>query len=219
MLQAVASLPCPVQPAPRGVTAASPLPLGLAACSSSADMPMVSRLCELRGPGQGCAEEAGSRFLSQSSRAPQGLIVFPQPRSGRQERGAEGGDTGDGVAAVAGLGSRHHTLRALASTPPLPARHTAPLCAPHPQPACLGEDRQVPRVPLTDTGPALSLRCPHPQRGQSSRGGSTTARHEGERGEAGMDPSRLGTDLETSPRHKPPSPGTGRKDSPSRWMF
>lgn len=80
--------------------AASPLPLGLAARSSSADMPMVLRLSGAAGPGQGCGGSR-CRFLSRSSRAPQGLIVFPQPRSGRQERGAEGrGDTG-----------RHHDSR------------------------------------------------------------------------------------------------------------
>lgn len=54
---------------------------------------MVSRPCQLRGPGQGCAEEADGRSL-----APRGFAALPQPRSGRQERGAEGSGAGRGGA-------------------------------------------------------------------------------------------------------------------------
>lgn len=87
VLQTAAPLPCPARRLPG---AHHPRYLwGWRRARPPQTCPWCPGCAELRGQGR-AAEEAGCRFLSRSSRAPQGLIVFPQPRSGRQERGAEG---------------------------------------------------------------------------------------------------------------------------------
>lgn len=200
------------------MAASSSLPLGLTVRLSSADMPMVSRLLELRGPGQGCAEEASSRFLSRSSRVPQGLIVFPQPRSGRQERGVEGrGDTGEGTMAVAGLGSRNHALRALAGTP-RPALGKQPLFVAPPSASLLeasvaqGGQQAARGAPDPTTGPGRRFhRTICTQSGSSwqepGEGLPATGRGSGDRpGDVCVPPN-------------PPSPGHRSGDSPPHWMF
>lgn len=113
---------------------------------------MVSRPCQLWGPGQGCAEEAGGRSL-----APRGFAALPQPRSGRQERGGGGersgagggGGTGESAAAAAGLGSGH-------GPPGAPTPGTEPRSEP-PSAAPPGE---VGRVPPADAGPGQRFRRP-----------------------------------------------------------
>lgn len=175
---------------------------------SSADMPMVSRLLELRGPGQGCAEEASSRFLSRSSRVPQGLIVFPQPRSGRQERGVEGrGDTGEGTMAVAGLGSRNHALRALAGTP-RPALGKQPLFVAPPSTSLLeasvaqGGQQAARGAPARQPAQAGAFTAPSAPRAGAAGGSRVRVclRHTNRKGKRGQTWRRVRPPQPTFPR-------------------